>query len=277
MNTEKSVKIFSLILFGILLVNFLSVFVVADPPLASGDGGDVSSEGTNTVTGEKVGEVAAKTTKEIGKGFLSFLDTLFGKTALGNESLSRFFMSILIAMFVYTALGTFFSGQSKYIHWGATIAVTVLAIIGLPAEFLESIRTGYGAMGATILSVIPFLIIFWFSIKTKSLVLARITWVFYSFYYLGLYLSAIFTIGEKQGIGLSWTNYMTNGSTFPYLIAFFIGVIIFFGIKWFRQKWFANILESWKEEAGQAQERRKFYQEQAQKRDKNVTETMTSD
>jgi hypothetical protein len=216
MNKKRSIRIFSLILIGLFFISFLS-FVLA----AEGDA-------------EKVGTKIGEDLNSFGRGFVAFINSLFGDTIIGNESLSRLFMAVLIAMFVYTAFGTFFEGQSKYIHWAATIAATALAIYGIPSSFLESIRTGYGAMGAAILSVIPFLIIFWFSIKTKSLLMARITWLFYTFYYFALTLS----------------NWYSKGLwNWPYFIAVVAGFIIFFFILKIRWKFFSEELLSKKEAA----------------------------
>ena len=161
-------------------------------------------------------EAAAEGVKALWQGGADFIGALFGDTVLGSDNLTRIFMAILIAMFVYTALGSFFGDDTHWaIHWGATIAASALAMIGLPVGFLESIRTGYGAMGGAILSVIPFLVIFWFSMKTKSLLMARITWLFYTVYYFALMISAWY----ESGLWSGW-----------YMIAILIGVVIFFFI-----------------------------------------------
>ena len=223
-------------------VKRLFVFVLLGMFLFSMVGGVVGDgvEGGNVggVTGDKVAEV----TKEIGKGVISFVDVLFGSTGIGNESLSRFFMAVLIAMFVYTAFGTFFKDEHSWIRWVATIAVTVLAIVGIPGAYLEAIRINYRAMGATILSVIPFLIIFWFTIKVDSYFMARITWLFYALYYLALYLS------------IWWS---TKGWFNVYLLAFVAGFIAFFFILKVRSFVFHGEIESVKEKGMQKAEERK--------------------
>jgi hypothetical protein len=213
-------KVFVFVLIGVFLFSMIGSVLAA----------------TGVSDPASVGQTAAEVTKGIGEGMVSFVSALFGSTFLGNESLSRLFMAVLLAMFIYTAFGSFF-GNNPYIRWGATIAATVLAIIGLPAGFLESIRLGYGAMGATILSVIPFLVIFWFTIKIDSLLMARITWLFYSFYYLALYLS------------VWWT---TKGWFNVYLLALIAGIIIFFFIKTIRNLMFKGELEGYTEKVSTA-------------------------
>jgi hypothetical protein len=235
MDKKKSARIFLLVLVGLLFIGFIEG-VWANTPTAR------PGENANT---EEVGQAAAEFFKEFWAGVAAFVSTLFGETALGNESFSRLFMAILVAMFVHTAFGTFFGEEQKYIHWGATIAATVLAIVGLPPSFLESIRVSYGAMGATILSVIPFLIIFWFSIKTKNLLMARITWLFFAFYYLFLYLSILIK---------RWSELKTSpisGPLFPYLLAFITGIIIFFYILKIREFVWNEKLNASKEQGEQ--------------------------
>ena len=211
--------------------------------------GAVVGEGVET--GSDVGVRAAEELKVATAGVTAFFKALFSDTIFGAETLSRIFMALLLAMFIYTAIGSFFGDDtSPWIVWGATISATALALFGLPAGFLLSIRTGYGAMGATILSIIPFLIIFWFSVKTRSLMVAKITWAVYAVYYLILFLSGIFIKKIVDGVevdALSW----------PYIVAFAIGVGVFIFISYFRTLFFHGELQSQIEKANMSVEARK--------------------
>jgi hypothetical protein len=218
------------------------VFLIFGMFLISMVGGVLAADGDLPV-GEIDPEKAAEGVGMVWEWGESFFSALFGDTVLGAETLSRIFMILLIAMFVYTAFETFF-GDNLYIRWGATIAASALAIIGLPDGFLEAVRTGYGAMGATILSVIPFLIIFWFTIKAKSLLLARLTWLFYAFYYLALFLSGFVTRVVTNG-GVK------NVSTWVYLSGFLIGLFIFIIIPHIRKFIWHGELEEIKEKGSQ--------------------------
>ncbi len=84
--------------------------------------------------GKEVGKNIGELFGETGKGVIGFLEGFFGGNLLGDGILTKIFMSLLLAMFVYTAMGTFF-GDNKPVLWTATISVTVLAVIGLPAGF----------------------------------------------------------------------------------------------------------------------------------------------
>ena len=137
---------------------------------------------------EDVGRTMGEGIREIFNALGGLFDgLLLGETLSVNETLSKVFMALLIGMFVYSALGTFFTDKNqKWVLNLATIAVTGLAIIGLPGNFLESVLLGYGAMGIALLMIVPFLVIFWFTVKTKNILLARGIWLFYTIYYFGL-------------------------------------------------------------------------------------------
>lgn len=219
MNTKKGVKILSLILFGLFLVNFFSVGVGA-AGTGSNTPGDPSAAGQSAAQGLKV----------LGQFSLSFINGLFGDTALGNQTLSRLFMAILLGMFIYTAFESFFGDEKyKYVRGIATASATMLAIWGLPDGFLDAIKTGYGAMGATILSVVPFMIIFWFSVKTRSLLMAKATWAFYTVYYFALFLSNYLATFSDTFI-LPNSTRGDLGANWAYLMAFVVGMFIFFFI-----------------------------------------------
>jgi hypothetical protein len=259
MDKKKSARIFLLVLVGLLFIGFIEG-VWANTPTAR------PGENANT---EEVGQAAAEFFKEFWAGVAAFVSTLFGETALGNESFTRLFMAILVAMFVHTAFGTFFGEEQKYIHWGATIAATVLAIVGLPPSFLESIRVSYGAMGATILSVIPFLIIFWFSIKTRSLTMARVTWFFFMIYYLALYFSKIYQIYLKNG---GWAGVFLDSAAIVYLLAFFVGLTIFIFIVKIRWIFFQEELTGFGEELSKGIKIEKLYRHAERETNKAVAD-----
>ncbi|MFA4960462.1 MAG: hypothetical protein WC548_02255 [Candidatus Pacearchaeota archaeon] len=257
MNTKKSARIFLLFVFGLLFVGLMSgawaAYVDPDTGVMISDEERVDITGSTDNTDVWASFKIFLDNSGIGGFFKIFFSS---NSPLGGELLTRIFMAILLAMFVYTAFDVFFSGQSKYIHWGATIAATALAVIWLPGNFLEAIRVGYGAMGATILSVIPFLIIFWFSIKIQSLSVARATWIFYSFYYFALYVSTIMELKGKGG--------------FPYFIAFIVGLIIFIFMKSFRRWLFKGKIEGIGEEIDKGIKVQKLYRKAARESDQVI-------
>lgn len=183
---EKNVK-------GFLVLGILGLFMIS---MMAGVIASTDAEQAGEIIGTQAGEFG----REVG----AFFTGLFGDTLLGNDTLGRIFMALLIGMFVYSALGTFFNKEDqKWVLNLATIAATGLAILGLPKDFLESVLTGYGAMGAAILMIVPFLVIFWFTVKVKNVMLARGIWLFYTVYYFAMYLSELF-----GGISQTWPNFV---------------------------------------------------------------------
>ncbi len=175
-----------------------------------------------SMMGGVLGEDVSRSAGEIGEtlitaigGFLEpFLEPFFGE----KEMMSRVFFAMLLGMIIYSIVSVMFNKNSNWIKWGITGSITSLALIGLPSGFLEVIRTQYGAMGATILTIIPFIIIMTFTIKANNLLMSKLIWIFYAMYYLAMYLSKIID-----------SNNFSDG--LPYGIAFIAGLIVFFGIK----------------------------------------------
>jgi hypothetical protein len=180
----------------------------------------------------------------IGGFFEPLLSPLFGDT----ELLSRVFFAILLGMIIYSVIGSIFKDSKNWIKWGITAMVTSLSLLGLPGGFLEAVRTQYGAMGATILTVIPFMIILFFSIKAENKLIARVTWLFYAGYYLAMYTYMIAISGgwfEKESL--------------PYMAAWIVGLFLFFGIGAVRNLLFKGELEGIVEKAEKGLERRKTH------------------
>ncbi len=130
--------------------------------------------------------------------------------------------AILLGMVIFSVISTFFVGSPIWVQWTITGSVTFLAMVGIPMEAISSFAAGYGAMGAAILAIIPFAIIFWFSIKVDSLALAKGTWVFFALYYL------TFSVVE-------W-NKATGEGAWYYFIGFVGACFMFFFIGLFRKE-----------------------------------------
>jgi len=167
--------------------------------------------------------------------FQGAMEVIFGQQALGTRGL--FF--ILLFLVIWTVTPYVFPGSSKWMSGTISFVIAILASMAIPDEFLEVILVQYGAMGATMLTVIPFLIITTWSMITPSALGARVIWIFYAFYYLGMYLyKAIFTTASVSGAA---------ESRILYLIAFGIGVAMFFFIKPIREIWSHGKLDALKE------------------------------
>jgi len=167
MNNTK--RIFGVFVLGMFLISMMGFVFAAE---------DYSDEAV----------AAAHTFKET---LVQILGPLFGD----QEMLSRVFMAMLLGLIIFSIVTTMFKDSGRVTKWGITLAITSLALLGIPAEFLQVIRMQYGAMGATVLTLIPFIILLAFSLKSESVLIARVTWIFYAFYYLAMYLYKISSLG----------------------------------------------------------------------------------
>jgi len=237
----KGKKFLVIGLLGLFMINFIGLAMAAD----------LSQEAAE----------AAEASVTFASGFFgTLLAPLFGET----EMLSRVFFALLLGMIIYSIISVMFKDSSRVIQWGVTGAITALALLGLPANFLEVVRTQYGAMGATILTIIPFIIILVFSLRTRSVLLARMTWIFYSMYYLVMYAYKITTTldsGETLWIATE---------TIPYLAAFLVGIGIFFFIGALRNLIFKGEIKGIQEHAEKGIEKAKLLKSLKNKELKDV-------
>ncbi len=223
-------KILVLCLFFILLISFVSIII---PAQTTDEIAKNMAEGTKTVvTG-------------IGGYFSELLAPFFGE----KEMLTRVFLAILLGMVIYTVIGSMFKPESRLTKIIITFLITAISLLALPSGFLESIITQYGAMGAAILSIIPFMIMLVFSVRVESLLVARVVWIFYMIYYFALYIyKAVIVSG-----GQYWWGVFTLGfggaptEVIPYSFAFYAGLLIFFLIKPIRRAVFRGKMDSIKE------------------------------
>lgn len=234
MNVKRT---FVFVLIGVFMISMMGGVLGADP------------------TAEDIGTAAGEGAIGIVTLIKAFLAVLFDDAAFGEkEMLSRFFFAVLLAMFVYSTLRVFMDDTHALIVWIATGAVTALAIIAIPTDFLEAIRTQYGIMGATILSAIPFAIVTFFTIKSKNYLVSHATWIFYTIYYFALFGQKVY---EKLGTGNFWSSAVFSPDVLPYFIAVLAGIfMVVFGAAWTWKWWHSGILDAQMEEAAMATKKR---------------------
>lgn len=197
-------KVFAVTLISLI---FLSLIVAV---VHAADTSPVSQNAADATKGALAG---------LGDSVKAALSYLFGNVSDANvnkDILTKFFFAILLGMIIYSIAGTVFS-RNKWTVWISTIIITLLAIIWLPVNFIQVIRDQYGVMGATILSVIPFIIVLVFSVRVGSALVGRVTWVFYVFYYLTFYAYEVYNTGKE------WIS----AETIPYLGAIVAGLVVF--------------------------------------------------
>lgn len=188
------------------------------------------------IDGEEAGRNLGSFMKEVVSGFVAF----FGEAFSADSGISEFLFFILLSMIIYTLISSFFSGTNNTIKWMITLSISTLAIIGIPDGYLATLLVSYGAMGLTILTLIPLMIILVFSVKVKSLLLARATWGFYAVYYVSLTISGLWRTGGTEGI---------------YWIAAAIGIAMFFFVPYLRHIFEKGKLEEYIETAEEAIEK----------------------
>lgn len=187
---------------------------------------------------EDLNREAAKATEGVIEGVGQGISSLMSKYAFGDkEILTRIFFFILLFMIIYSIVGQIF--KTTKFTWVITLIITALAILWIPSNFLDAIRTQYGAMGAAILSLIPFVILLVFSMKVDSRIIANLVWIFFFVYYFTLYIYT--TLTEKTGI--------ITPENIPYGAAMIVGLFMIIFIGRLRGWWWKEQLTD-KEEAG---------------------------
>ncbi|MFA6023002.1 MAG: hypothetical protein WC781_02865 [Candidatus Pacearchaeota archaeon] len=228
---------------------FLAVanFVSAQPAYVPGEWDDGSGDELSTMdlSNSALGAVAGSAANGI-TGFLSTIQ-------LTPRTLSSVLLGALLWIVLYSVLGQIFKvGEKRWarVFSGAVaLIITLLAFIYLPANFVEAITLQYSAMGAAILTVIPFAILLYFTVwVSESLLIARVTWIFYIVYYFTLF---IYKLASTPAEGGWWAQ------TIPYWGAIIAGILILILIPGIRTFVFRGKLTAVKEKGMNAAQRRK--------------------
>lgn len=214
-------RIFVFVLVGMFLISMMGVVVGAEESELKG----LTPDGNNVEDGSKFWD-------SVKSAFESFPGEKlkFTPIAEGLDDYKGWLYAILLGMIIYTVISSFFSGSGPYIKWGISIAITAIAMIGIPPEVYNALEVQYGAMGSAILAVIPFAILLFFTMKVGSLLIARLTWLFFALYSLFMFWGRFFASASGEG----W----------PYVIGFAATICMIVWIKWFRKKWFKGELNS---------------------------------
>jgi hypothetical protein len=170
----------------------------------------------------------------VSQGIKEALTPLFGE----QEFMTRALFAILIFMIVYSIVSIIFT-SSPGATWAIALIITAISMLGIPTDFLLAIRTEYGAMGAAILSIIPFMIMLVFTTKVGSLLVGRMLWIFFALYYFGILFYNFAT--NPNGFSL------TAKENIPYLIALIAGIAMFIVLKTIRRALFEGKMGDVKE------------------------------
>lgn len=191
------------------------------------------------VSAETAAEAAARNTA-------TWLTSTFAEIGATPTMLSAILLGILLYIVIYSIViqMKLFGGKTapgRLVSGTIALIITILAFVAMPANFIESIVLQYGAAGAAILAVIPLLILLYFSLwVTESLFIARIVWVFYTVYYIALFIYQLATVATAPDRTL-WIEYL------PYGAAILAGFIIFLCMKGLRGFIFKGELDALEE------------------------------
>ena len=196
---KKGFGIFALLFVSLL---FLSSFVIAQVDLP---------------TPEEVQSGVAESKSYIAAFINGILGPAFDSD--GSQLFTKIIFVILLCLLIYEIVDVAFKPHSKFFTGLISLVISILGVMFLPTSFIVAIRDQYGILGATILSVIPFIILLLFSVRAESTMVGRVVWLFYTIYYFALYLYRIF--GDSNP--LSWND----PSNWPYWGAIIAGIIMF--------------------------------------------------
>ena len=138
-----------------------------------------------------VGLVSAESNFEAAtKKLASGTSNIFSGLQLSPSNFTLILFGILLWMVVYSVIRNIDLFKSNHGIWSAAFAliVSILAFNGFPPGFIEGIVIQYQAMGATIVTVIPFIIMVWFTTMSGiNLMMSRLIWLVYTVYYFSLF------------------------------------------------------------------------------------------
>lgn len=192
-----------------------------------------------------VNSVFAETVAEVAFGkFSEFIDILFQENSpFASLNFTRILLGLLLWMVMYSVVKNMelFDNLTQSNIWTSAIAliITILSFIYLPENFENGLAAPYSAVGATILTVIPFLIIVYFTFMvTDSLIVAKTIWMVFIFYYFSILISTIsgiesssIVITSTSSTGAFFQYLIFNKYALPYWVMIFVGVIIFYFLR----------------------------------------------
>ncbi|MBT3691388.1 hypothetical protein HOE04_04860 [archaeon] len=192
-----------------------------------------------------VGLVSAESNFEAAtKKLASGTSNIFSGLQLSPSNFTLILFGILLWMVVYSVIRNIDLFKSNHGIWSAAFAliVSILAFNGFPPGFIEGIVIQYQAMGATIVTVIPFIIMVWFTTMSGiNLMMSRLIWLVYTVYYFSLFVYKIGSADASIGIFAA--------ENLPYIAAIIMGIIVLIFLGAIRAWAFKEKLDSKKEKA----------------------------
>ena len=190
--------------------------------------------------------VSAQTAlKDVSSGIVTGISSVFQFAQADKNTFSSILLGILLYIVLFSIVKQVFHFEGNYSYLsagGVSLIIVVLTFLYLPANFIETVVLQYSALGLTMLTIIPLVILMYFTaVVTKNLFVARAIWLFYSMYYFGLFAYKLATTSSGSVFG--------NAENIPFMAAIIIGLVLFFIVGVVRKKIFTETLNSGEEHA----------------------------
>lgn len=156
--------------------------------------------------------------RSIGEWFVNVFSILFNvQTENPIVVLTLFFISIILLLMIYGTLG-FMNVFDKNPFLKLLISFCVVGLIVYSVkEDLFIFLLGYSVLGIFILTFVPLIIVFIFSLKLRSVFLARVVWFFFGLYYIILYFYQMNYAGQTS---ISYLVFSLIGFTMIFLCGY---------------------------------------------------------
>lgn len=165
-----------------------------------------------------------------------------------KAGLGKILLATLVVLLVFSILGfvPFLSDSSTGIQWTVSIIIGILSFLFVSPKNIEFIMANYEALGITLTTILPLLIIIAFSLKIARDRRYGLSWgIFISKF--AIILFAIYDIG--RWLTISWdTSQPTPVLAWMYPLSLIIAIIWFFAARKIVEK--VDELEKKKEEEG---------------------------
>jgi len=204
-------------------------------------------------------------------GIADSIQEIFDAIRFDVDNSSKVLLGILLWIVLFSVLSQMellkVGNSGRILSGVVSLIITLLTFILMPPNFIEAIVLQYGALGATILTVIPFVIMIYFTFKvSKSLLVSRIAWIFYVVYYMSLF---VYKIAETTTVNSGWDLVSQN---IPYIGAIVAGALVFLFIKRLRIWKIEQEIDEMKERGAEAVEEIKLLNKLKRKELKGYTE-----
>ena len=179
--------------------------------------------------------------KVFGRCAAGSIAQLFDTWRLNPTNLTSILLGVLLWMIIYSLIKKTMGNSGGWLAGGVSIIITLLSILFIPDALLLAIGSEYAALGATILTILPFMLAFYFSgAVTENMVIAKAIWAVFTIYYVAMFIFSWGLLPASSVTGVT-TNYFgaeidqSTISIVAYGIFALVSAIMFFAIGYVRK------------------------------------------